>query len=468
MKKLLALGSIIGVIGLVVALYFIEESYTDVILHGANKIDVTIFENYEDLGFDVFHNDKLLNKDKYSYEEESNVNTQKLGEYKVSYDIKYHLKKYHLERIVNVVDNVKPEIKINIEKIERDFCTKKDKNKLEYSASDNYDGDLTDKVEKNEEENNLILSVTDSNGNIQNITIPIDYGTKPENYLKLNGNSTIYVTLNGKYTENGAAYYDGCGKKLDDKVTISGSVDTKTVGTYTVTYSVANGKKITRKVVVSKPTPSVVTGSGKGKILYLTFDDGPGIYTQKILNTLAKYNVKATFFVTNQFPGYVYLIKNEYQAGHAIAVHTYTHNYNVYKSVDAYVNDFNKMNSVIEKYTGSKTKIFRFPGGSSNKISKNYSKGVVKKIANYMTNAGYKYFDWDADSGDASGASRTKIYNNVVNSAKWCSKCVILMHDIKPNTANELDHILSTLTSAGYRFGTLSVNSPTVHHTIAN
>ena len=205
-----------------------------------------------------------------------------------------------------------------------------------------------------------------------------------------------------------------------------------------------------------------------GKTIYLTFDDGPGQYTQKILNVLAKYDVKATFFVTNQFPKYVYLIKNEKEAGHAVAVHTYTHNYNVYRSVDTYVSDFNKMNNLIEKYTGSKSNIFRFPGGSSNTVSRSYAKGVVKKIANKMTSMGYKYFDWDVSSGDASGASRSAIYKNVVNGASKCSKCVILMHDIKSNTANELDNILKTLTSKGDRFGTLNSSSPTVHHTIVN
>ena len=240
------------------------------------------------------------------------------------------------------------------------------------------------------------------------------------------------------------------------------------MGTYTINYSVSDGTKTTRKVIVYKETQSVVTGSGNGKILYLTFDDGPGPYTKQILNTLAKYNVKATFFVTNQFPGYVSLIKNEKEAGHVVAVHTYTHNYNVYRSVDAYVSDFNKMNAVIEKYTGSKSRLFRFPGGSSNTVSRQYAKGVVKKIATKMTNDGYVYFDWDVTSGDASGASRSKIYSNVVSGASWCKKCVILMHDIKSNTANELDNILKTLTQKGYRFGTLSTSSPTAHHTIAN
>ena len=467
-KIWIILGSIIGVVGLGVGLYFLEESYTEVILHGGENYNITVKEEYVDPGFDLVRHSKTIDKDSYTYDVTTgDVNTEELGTFKVTYDIKYHLREFHVERTVNVVDNVEPVITANIEKMERDYCTKKDKSKLTYTAMDNYDGDITKKIEKSEDEENVILRVTDENGNTGELIIPIELSKKPDNYIKLSGNSTTYVTVNGTYSEKGAAYYDGCGEKLDDKVTISGSVNTKKTGTYTITYSVEDGKKTTRKVVVYKPTSSVITGNGKGKIIYLTFDDGPGAYTQKILNTLAKYGVKATFFVTGN--GSASMIKKEHDAGHVVAVHTYTHSYSkVYKSVDAYVSDFNKMNNVIEKQTGSKSKLFRFPGGSSNTVSRSYSKGVVTKIAKYMTNAGYRYFDWDVDSGDAAGASRTKIYNNIISGAKYCSKCIVLMHDVKANTANELDHVISTLLDKGYRFGTLSMTSPTVHHRIAN
>ncbi len=469
MKKVkFILCGILGVFLLLVTLYFTEELSTDVILTGGNIVESTIYEDYHDLGINLFHNDRLIPSDKYTYEINNNIDKDNLGEYKVSYDIKYHLRKFHVERTVKVVDNVKPVITANLTKMERDYCSRKDKKELKYEAKDNYDGNLTDEILLAEVDDNYLLSVKDKAGNDEYLYIPIDYGTKPSNYIKLTGGDTVYVRVNGTYKEQGAAYYDGCGNKLGDTVKIEGSVDTKKTGNYNINYSVADGTKKTRKVVVYKESESVITGNGNGKVIYLTFDDGPGPYTQKILNTLAKYNVKATFFVTNQFPSYVYLIKNEYAAGHSVAVHTYTHNYNIYKSVDAYVSDFNKMNNVIEKYTGTKSRLFRFPGGSSNTISRNYARGVVKKIATYMTNSGYKYFDWDVTSGDASGASRSKIYSNVVNGVKSCRTCIVLMHDIKSNTANELDNILSTLTSKGYRFGTLSSSSPTVHHSIAN
>ena len=90
--------------------------------------------------------------------------------------------------------------------------------------------------------------------------------------------------------------------------------------------------------------------SNNGKVIYLTFDDGPSIYTEKLLNILDDYGVKVTFFVTTQFSNYSYLIKKEYENGHSIGLHTASHNFKyIYSSVDAYFNDINKVSDVVKK-----------------------------------------------------------------------------------------------------------------------
>ena len=185
----------------------------------------------------------MIPSDKYTYETTNNIDKDKLGEYKVYYDVKYHLRSFHVERTVKVVDNVKPVITANLTKIERDYCTKKDKKELKYEANDNYDGNITSEILLAEVDDNYLLTVKDKSGNEEDLYIPIDYGTKPSNYIKLTGGDTVYVRVNGTYKEQGAAYYDGCGNKLDDKVKIEGSVDTKKTGNYTINYSVADGTK---------------------------------------------------------------------------------------------------------------------------------------------------------------------------------------------------------------------------------
>ena len=433
-------------------------------VQGNKTAKVSVFDEYIDEGVVLKLGKKVIKKSKYDVKVDGKYDTNKVGKYKIKYFVKYRGKKLNTYRIINVYDDINPELTINVDTVQKDYCTKKYKQEIKYTALDNYDGDLTDKILVDEEENKIIYKVKDSSGNESVKEVKIDYGTKPSKKFVLNGQSKMYVVLNKTYEEKGASYTDGCGNKINKEIKISGSVDTSTLGEYKITYSVDGETDITRTVVVrEKPL----------KTIYLTFDDGPGAKTKKVLAALDKYNVKATFFVTNQFGrgSYQYLIKEEYDKGHAIGVHTLTHNYNVYESVDAYINDFNAMNEIIKNQTGEYSKIFRFPGGSGNTVSRNYAHGVVTDIANEMTNRGYVYFDWNLSSGDASKnkVSPSTIVNNVLNHVDSCAtNCVILFHDYKSETAEAIEPILKELVSRGYDFATLSVDSPTVHAKIKN
>ncbi|SEP78666.1 Putative cell wall binding repeat-containing protein [Lachnospiraceae bacterium NE2001] len=205
------------------------------------------------------------------------------------------------------------------------------------------------------------------------------------------------------------------------------------------------------------------------KIIYLTFDDGPGPYTQRLLNILSTNGVKATFFVTAAYPEYSYLIAQEYNAGHTVGVHTYTHNYQkIYASEAAYWSDFEKMENVIETQTGSRTNLFRFPGGSSNKVS-SFNSGVMTRLTIQADQKGYKYFDWNVLSGDAGDTtSSAKVYENMVNGVKTHNESVILCHDIKDYTIDAIEDFIPWALSNGYTFLPLSENSRTVHHTVQN
>ena len=115
------------------------------------------------------------------------------------------------------------------------------------------------------------------------------------------------------------------------------------MGRYTLTYiavdAAGNSSSLTRSIFVyEKQAQSNVINPGN-KVVYLTFDDGPGVHTARLLDILDKYGVKATFFVTNQFPAYQNMIGETYRRGHTIALHTYSHAYNtIYCNEDAYYN----------------------------------------------------------------------------------------------------------------------------------
>ena len=211
-------------------------------------------------------------------------------------------------------------------------------------------------------------------------------------------------------------------------------------------------KTLSAQKAVDSPQSAVPSGQ---KVCYLTFDDGPSANTLKILDILNKYGVKATFFVINSADiGYV---KNIYEAGHTVGLHTATHNYSqIYASTDAYFNDLQQISDKVESIIGIKPTVMRFPGGSSN------------KVVSLVQERGYSYFDWNVASGDADSntPSYTYIRNNVLNSAKNKNSACVLMHDssVKTTTVQALPEIIEGLTAMGYRFEALTPETYGYHH----
>ena len=166
------------------------------------------------------------------------------------------------------------------------------------------------------------------------------------------------------------------------------------------------------------------------KKVYLTFDDGPGKYTAELLDVLAKYNVKATFFVTGkEDEKSLKLYKRMVKEGHTLAMHSYTHDYSkIYSSVKAFEKDFNKLSNLLYKTTGIRPKYFRFPGGSSNKVSSL----PMTDFVTYLNDKGIVYFDWNVINGDATGKKLTKeqMIKNVMSGVRENTNSIVLMHDI--------------------------------------
>lgn len=212
----------------------------------------------------------------------------------------------------------------------------------------------------------------------------------------------------------------------------------------------------------------VVNINTQSKVIYLTFDDGPGPYTKKLLGYLRSYNVKATFFVTNQFPNYIYLLKEMAADGHAIGVHSLTHNWSIYSGTNSYLKDFNAMHDIIKKQTGIDTKIFRFPGGTNNTVSRSYSRGIMTTLNKTMADKGYLNFDWNVDCRDTQGYNSSQIANTTIGQIRNQKQSVVLMHDIKYSTVEAIPTIIRYAKNNGYTFKVIDETTPTVRFRPAN
>lgn len=212
----------------------------------------------------------------------------------------------------------------------------------------------------------------------------------------------------------------------------------------------------------------VVKITTESKVIYLTFDDGPGPYTKKLLNYLRSYNVKATFFVTNQNPNYIYLLKEMAADGHAIGVHSLTHKWSIYSSTNSYLKDFNAMHDIIKKQTGIDTKIFRFPGGTNNTVSRSYARGIMTTLNRTMSEKGYLNFDWNVDCRDTQGYNASQIAQTTIGQIRNQKQSVVLMHDIKYSTVEAVPTIIRFAKNNGYTFKVIDESAPIVRFRPAN
>ena len=468
-KKIIILSSLMGII-FFSFLFIIGEKTIYFDLYGKDIININIGEEYKEEGYKALYctkNFKLFCKNitnKVIVKRNKNHGFYK--EY-INYILKYknHEKVYIRE--INYRDLESP----NIELVQNNssICPNGEYIEEGYKAYDNVDGDITDKVIVKRIDNIIYYTVTDSANNKKVVYRTINYSDNDTPVITLNGAKKAYVFINQEYKEKGYYANDNCDGDLTSNVKISNNINTSKTGIYKIDYSVqdsmGNKTTISREIEVYDDLSKIPKN---GKIVYLTFDDGPCSYTEDIIKILNKYNVKATFFVTNQFSSYQNIIKKEFNSGHSIAVHTYSHNYNqIYGSLDNYISDFNQMNEIIHEQTGTYSKIFRFPGGSSNTISR-FNRGIVTEIANKMTELGYFYFDWNVDSNDTGTTDPNIIFNNVISEIENNQYSVVLMHDIKKANIESVDKIIEYGLNNGYTFLPLDENSPTIHHHINN
>jgi len=205
------------------------------------------------------------------------------------------------------------------------------------------------------------------------------------------------------------------------------------------------------------------------KKVYLTFDDGPSDNTDFILDILAKYKVKATFFViekTDQASADRY--KRILSEGHTLAMHSSSHIYTkIYNTLDAYIEDVSEIQNYLLDVTGYKPTIYRFPGGSSNTVSKI---SIYSCVA-YLDEVGITYFDWNISSGDAVSIplSKEDIINNVISGVEQENNAVVLFHDAnnKMSTVEALPSILEQLTDMGAEVLPITDKTTPVHHKIS-
>ncbi len=200
--------------------------------------------------------------------------------------------------------------------------------------------------------------------------------------------------------------------------------------------------------------------------VYLTFDDGPSANTGKILDILDEYGVKGNFFVVGtENENLRRMYKRIVDEGHVLCMHSYTHKYNeIYSSVDAFTEDLDKITALIEDVTGKEPAGYRFPGGSSNSVSKIPMKEFIK----VLDERGITYYDWNIVSGDATNPMlpKEKIIENSLSDLCEFEEAMILFHDLsnKTSTVEALPEIIEAIQEKGIPIVPIDDETIVIHH----
>ena len=192
-----------------------------------------------------------------------------------------------------------------------------------------------------------------------------------------------------------------------------------------------------------KPTPAAPTPTVANKTIALTFDDGPGPYTEKLLDILDKYDAKATFFlIGSKVSARANTLRRMQSRGHQLGNHSWSHPELNKVSAEQLASEIDQTNNAIKQAVGVKPTIIRPPYGAFNRA-----------VLEQFRQRGMSAVVWSVDTRDWADRNSEIVCSRAVAGAR--NGAVILMHDIHQTSVNAVPCILDSLKQQGYSFVTV-------------
>ena len=393
----------------------------------------------------------------------SQVDVKNVGEYNVIFE--YKGEKQTIK--VRVVDTTSPQFEVQETKVavgqqaDPNALVKdiKDASKTKVYFEKDYSFD-----KEGEQNVNVVVEDSSHNKTVKETKVIVIKDTTPPKIIASNAS----VLVNSEVVLEDLVSLEDDFDKKPTLIVNKGNFDSTQLGNYEVTFLAkdASGNEASKTIIIQ-----VIDKTGKNeKVVYLTFDDGPSKYTPQVLDILDQYNCKATFFITGMNASYRKYITIAHDKGHTIGLHTYSHKYSqVYASTDNYFSDLEKIGNLAKDYIGYVPKYIRFPGGSSNAVSKRYCKGIMTKLTKMVEEKGYIYYDWNAENGDGySNMTKKEMLRRATLSNS--NQIMLLMHDAngKQNTVDILPAVIEHYQKKGYTFKAIDDSSMVPHQPVNN
>ena len=281
----------------------------------------------------------------------------------------------------------------------------------------------------------------------------------------LNGESEINWICGVPFKDPGYLAYGINGEDLSEKVKIKGEVLCWKVGDYELSYMIMDGKQVvasaTRLVhVLPAELPETIQPH---RTIYLTFDDGPCENTELVLDILAKYDIKATFFIIAGRSHYLELLPKILAEGHTLGIHCYSHYIEgLYWDEESFFTDFMKAQEVVYQYTGTYAHVSRLPGGS--RTAHNLAitlEGRYDELREMIHNMGVRYYDWNVQPETYTSTDGVEYL--FTHPDEDYDFAIVLQHDTRGYSVLALDKMIQWALKQGYSFAPIDLTTPEIH-----
>ena len=270
------------------------------------------------------------------------------------------------------------------------------------------------------------------------------------------------------FTDPGFAAFGPAGDDRSAEVTAEGAVTAWRVGDYALRYRLSEGDEILaeaeRLVHVVPQTLPEIAEPPAGTIC-LTFDDGPSEYTERLLDILAKYDVKATFFIVARHTHHRDMLARIAAEGHTIGIHCFNHDDygTLYYSVENYFEDFMRAQELVYEYTGQYAHVARFPGGC---VTASFLSGILPggydELFGMLNDMGVREYDWNVQPESVSKTTAGTL-TVFTHPKKPYDYAVVLLHDTRAFSIAAVERMIEWAMDEGYRFAPLDESFPEIH-----
>ena len=287
--------------------------------------------------------------------------------------------------------------------------------------------------------------------------------------IELTDGEELTVLCGRPFRAPGCRAFGEDGSDRTESVTVTGEVVCWRVGEYELRYTLTqDGETLAERTRLVRVVPQELpeTKEAEAKVIYLTFDDGPCKDTPELLDILARYDAKATFFiVAHHHDEDLAVLPRMAEEGHAIGIHANYHpEGNLTDNEERFFEDIMQVQELVYRYTGDYASLYRFPGSSRNASwLTSGDNGGFDALTQKLHDMGLRFYDWNLQIEDKATGAPGTLDNFIFGVPRAELPLIVLQHDVRYFSIAAMERMLQWGVENGYEFRAMDATVPEVH-----